>query len=114
MNTDDYAEFFNDMEMIKEKINANEFEINNFPVELNKILDGKIEIAKNEYNKILNQKENLIKNKEEIQNQERLLNKERLEITSAIKIFEDKIKSLDENKVNELKKNKIKIQSDMD
>jgi DNA mismatch repair ATPase MutS len=114
MNTDDYVEFFNDMEMIKEKINANEFEINNFPIELNKVLDEKIEIEKNQYNKILNQKETLIKNKEGIQSQERLLNKEKIEVTSAIKSFEDKIKSLDENKVNELKKNKIKIQSDMD
>lgn len=114
VNINDYEEFFGDMEMIKEKINANEFEIWNFPIELNKILDDKIEILKNEYNKILNQKESLIKNKENIQNQEKSLNKEKLEITNAMRIFEDKIRSLDENKVNELKKNKIKIQSDMD
>lgn len=109
-----YKEFVDDMDMIKEKINANEFEISNFPVELNQILDKKIEIAKNEYNKILNQKENLIKNKEEIQTQERSLNKEKIEIINNSKTFEEKIKILDETKLNELKKNKIKIHSDME
>lgn len=114
VNVDDYKEFFNDMEMIKEKINANEFEIWNFPVELNQILDDKIEIAKSEYNKILNQKENLIKNKEEILSQERLLNKEKIELANNSKVFEEKIKSLDETKVNELKKKKIIQQASMD
>lgn len=114
IDIDDHKEFFNDMKMIKEKINANEFEIWNFPIELNQILDDKIDILKNEYNKILNQKENLIKNKEEIQSQERLLNKEKIELTNNSKIFEEKIKSLDESKVNELKKKKIIQQASMD
>lgn len=114
VNANDYEEFFNDMRMVKEKINANEFEIWNFPLELNKFLDEKIEITKREYNKILNQKESLTKNKENIQNQEKLLNKEKLEINSAIKVFEDKIKSLDENRVNELKKNKAEMQNNME
>ena len=100
VDVNDYKEFFDDMEMIKEKINANEFEINDFPIELNKILDDKIEIAKKEYNKILNQKESLVKTKEDIQNQEKTLDKEMLEINVIMKVIEDKIKSLDENKVN--------------
>jgi|GEM_PF-2655411 len=114
MDTNDYQDFFNDMEMIKEKINANEFEINNFPVELNKILDKKIEIAKNKYNNILNQKEILIKNKGDIQVKEKLLNKEKQEIESRKCDAEDKIKLLDENKVNELKKKKVEIQNSME
>ncbi len=114
VDVNDYKEFFDDMEMIKEKINANEFEINDFPIELNKILDDKIEIAKKEYNKILNQKESLVKTKEDIQNQEKTLDKEMLEINVIMKVIEDKIKSLDENKVNGLKKNKVEIQNSME
>lgn len=114
INLNEYREFLDDMKMIKDKINANEFEVWNFPVGLNKILDEKIEIAKNEYNKILNQKESLIKNKEEIQSQEKLLNKEKLEIANTAKIFEEKIESLDKIQMDKFKKQKIEIQSDIE
>ena len=114
LNLGNYKEFLDDMNMIKEKINANEFEVGNFPIELNKIIDEKIEVSKNEYNKILNQKESLIKNKENIQNQEKLFNKEKNEIINIIKNLEQKIESLDQIKMDKLKKQKIEVQNKMD
>jgi FtsZ-binding cell division protein ZapB len=72
-------------------------------------LDDKIEIQKNEYNKIINQKENLIKNKENIQDQEKSLNKEKNEITEIIKTLQGKIESLDQIQMEKLKKQKTEI-----
>jgi len=113
-NMNNYSDFWYDMNLVKDKINANEFDINNFPFELNAIIDEKIETKKNEYNKIWNQKENMLKDKTDIMSLTENLEKEKSSIIKLISRLEENIKKVDQNKLNDLKLGKNEILQDME
>ena len=111
---DEYNDFVNELEMIADKVNVNEFSIDGFDLELSKKIDEKIADKKKDYQWFLLNLQNTEKDISEMKNKINQFNTEKSNIEREIISIDQKISWFDPGKINQKKSKKLELINEME
>lgn len=112
--SNEYNDFLNELEMIVDKVNINEFSIDWFDLDLSKTIDEKIAEKKKDYQWFLLNLQNTEKDISERKNKINQFNTDKSNIEKEIISIEQKISWFDPEKINQKKSKKLELINEME
>ncbi len=112
--SEEYNDFVNELEMIADKVNVNEFSIDGFDLELSKKIDEKIAEKKKNYQWFLLNLQNTEKDISDRKNKINQFNTEKSNIEREIISIDQKISWFDPEKINQKKSKKLELINEME
>lgn len=110
--TKNFSSFFDELEMIYEKVNIAEFGVDNFPVQMHEDIDVVIEKTKSDYQKFLHQLQTIVENCKLESHKVEGYKKESKELISHSEQLKIKIAHIDPKKIGTLKEEKKSLQEE--
>lgn len=112
--SNEYNDFVNELEMIADKVNINEFSIDGFDLELSKKIEETISEKRKDYQWFLLNLQNTEKNINEKKNKINQFNTEKSSIEREIISIDQKISGFDPEKINQKKDKKLELINEME
>ena len=112
--SDEYNDFVNELEMVADKVNINEFSIDGFDLELSKKIEEKISEKRKDYQWFLLNLQNTERDISERKNKINQFNTEKSNIEREIISIEQKISWFDPEKINQKKSKKLDLINEME
>jgi hypothetical protein len=110
-NLSKYKSFFDDVNLIKDKINITEFTFDSSYIQIINELESFLDTNKIEVQKLMNQKENIDENLKSENEKIIVFNSQLKEYSDSILLFTEKIKQIDPEKINKIKLEKNNLQN---